>query len=94
MKKYKYKREHFQTQEDFDKFRKVRSRAQIKWLNRKEEKNPSLRERRILKQRLYSRYHYRTDCRKSFAQWLRETCGINDIKRIPLEELREAASKS
>lgn len=94
MKKYKYKRDHFDNQEQFDNYRKRQAKAQNRWLKKAEELNPERRERRLLKQRLYSRYHHHTDCRQSFAEWLKEVFHIEDIKSVTLERLRRIVSKS
>ncbi len=91
---FKYKREHFGTQEQFDRYRERQARAQKKWLKKLEELNPEHRERRLLKQRLYSRYHHHTDCRQSFADWLREKFHIENIKQVAIERLRTMASNS
>ena len=94
MKKYKYKREHFASQADFDRFRENRTNWAKKWLRKHEEANPEHRERRLLRQCLYSRYHYNTDCRQSFNDWLKEAYGIEDIRAVPIEQLRAKVSKS
>ena len=94
MKKYKYKREHFNTEEEYAHFRKRATAGYKKWLNKHEETHPEYRERRILRQRLYSRYYWHTDGRQSFAQWLLEKYGITDIKEVKIEDLRVIARKS
>lgn len=93
-KKYKYKREHFDTQQEYDNFKNRMSKAQKRWLEKSEADNPEKRERRLLRQRLYSRYYWHTDGRQSFADWLLEKYAINDIRQVSLEDLREYASKS
>ena len=91
-KKYKYKREHFDTQEQYDRFKSNRSRWQLTWLRKHEEADPEYKERRLLRQRLYSRYYWHGDGRQSFPDWLKEQYDIEDIKAIPLERLREVAA--
>lgn len=91
-KKYKYKREHFDTQEQYDRFKSNRSRWQLTWLRKHEEADPEYKERRLLRQRLYSRYYWRSDGRETFADWLSKTCAIEDIITIPIERLREVAA--
>ena len=93
-KQYKYKREHFDSQDDFLHFRQMRTEAQKKWLARSEQDNPERHERRILRQRLYSRYYWHSDGRRTFADWLLEKYAIHDIKEVPIEDLRVYASKS
>lgn len=93
MKKYKYKREHFDTQEQFDRYRERQARSQKKWLRKYEELNPEHRERRLLRQRLYSRYHHHTDLRQGFAEWLKKTYDIDDIKSVTAERLKSIVSK-
>ena len=83
MRKYKYKREHFETQEEYNRFRYNRTKWQKEWLARSEKENPERRERRLLRQRFYSRYYYHTDCSMSFGQWLLETYGIEDLDKYP-----------
>ena len=89
MKKYKYKREHFGTQEQFDRYRKRQAKAQKAWLNKVEEANPEHKERRLLRQRLYRHYHYYTDCRQSFVDWLKDVCHIDSLKDIQIDLLRD-----
>ena len=93
MKVYKYKREHFETHEQFDRYRKRQTIAQNRWLKKLEKLNPEHRERRILTQRLYSRYHYHTECRQSFTDWLKEIFNIDDIKSVTIERLRVIARR-
>ena len=93
MKKYKYKREHFNSQEEYDHFRQNRTRWQKKWLEKFEKANPEHKERRLIRQRLYSKY-YHSDSRESFTEWLKKNYGITDIKTIPLDNLRGKVSKS
>lgn len=90
--KFKYKREHFETQEQFDSYRDRQNQSQKKWLKKHEQSYPEHRERRLLKQRLYSRYHYHTDCRQSFREWLKETFYVEDITEVPIEKLRTLAA--
>lgn len=92
MKHYKYKREHFETQEQFDNFRKGRAKAQKKWLKKHELANPEYKERRVLRQRLYSRY-YHSGYKESFAHWLKEVHQIDDMKHISLLALRQRVAK-
>lgn len=93
-KKYKYKREHFDTNEEYASFRKRATAGYKKWLEKHEKEHPEYKERRILRQRLYSRYYWHGDGRQTFAQWLEENLGIEDIRVVPLEDLRVIASKS
>ena len=88
----KYKRDHFDTQEEYDRFRNKHTKWQKSWLDKFEKSNPEHRERRLLRQRLYSRY-YHTDSRLSFKEWLKEIFYIDNIKTISLERLRVAAKK-
>ncbi|MBQ7470889.1 MAG: hypothetical protein IJS97_00470 [Prevotella sp.] len=92
MRFHKYKREHFDTQEEYDHFKSVRTKAMKRWYAKRDEKDPEFRERRILRQRLYSRYYWHGDGRQSFPDWLKEQYDIEDIKAIPLERLREVAA--
>ena len=94
MKKYKYKREHFDSQEQYDSFKGKRTKWQKSWLDKFESANPEHKERRLLRQRLYSRYYHHTDCHQSFAEWLRETLHIDNIKAVSLERLKALVSKS
>lgn len=89
-KQYKYKREHFDTQEGYEHFKKVRTEAQKRWIA-KHDNDPEFKERRILRQRLYSRYYWHSS-RQTFAEWLLEKHGIECIKTIPIERLREIAA--
>ena len=93
-KKYKYKREHFNTQQEFDRFRNRMNVAQKRWREKAEAANPNKRELRLLRQRLYSRFYYHTEGRKKFSDWLFETYGITDIKSLTIDELKVYASKS
>ena len=93
-KQYKYKREHFATQQEYEHFKNRMNEAQKRWLEKSESGNPEKRERRLLRQRLYSRYYWHTDGRQSFADWLLQECGIVDIKTLSLDELRLKVSKS
>ena len=93
-KQYKYKREHFDTQQEYDRFRSRHTEAQKRWLEKSELTNPKKRERRILRQRIYSRYYWHSDGRQSFAEWLVIKYGIADINALPMDELRRYASKS
>ena len=93
-KKYKYKREHFATQAEYEHFKNRMTSAQKRWLEKSEQGNPEKRERRILRQRLYSRYYWHPDGRQSFAEWLVEKYGIADIRSVSLDDLRVIASKS
>ena len=93
MRKYKYKREHFNSQEEYNRFRSNCTRWYKKWLCKHEQEFPEYRERRLLRQCLYSRY-YRSDCRKSFCEWLVEEYGIVDIRTIPTEQLRAIVTNS
>jgi len=93
-KQNKYKREHFDSQDDFLHFRRRCAEAQKKWLQKSEQENPEKRERRILRQRLYSRYYWHSDGRQTFAGWLLEKYSIEDIKQVSLSDLRSCASKS
>lgn len=85
---YKYKREHFNTQQEYDRFKDRQNKAQKRWLKKSESVNPEKRERRLLRQRLYSHFYYYTDGRKKFADWLLEIYGIKDIKCLTIEELK------
>ena len=93
-KKYKYKREHFDTQQEYERFKNRRNRDQKRWLEKSELSNPEKRERRILRQRLYSRYYWHMNGLQSFAEWLSKEYGITDINTISLEDLRVFAVKS
>lgn len=93
-KQYKYKREHFDSQDAFLHFRRRCADAQKKWLRKSEQDNPEKRERRILRQRLYSRYYWHSDGRQTFADWLMEKYSIEDIKEVSMDYLRSCASKS
>lgn len=93
MKKYKYKREHFNTQQEYERFKARMNKAQKRWLEKSEFVNPEKRERRLLRQRLYSRYYYYTDGRKKFADWLLEIYGIKDVKRLTIDELKIYAER-
>ena len=93
-KQYKYKREHFNTQQEYDRFKSRMNKAQKRWLEKSESENPEKRERRLLRQRLYSRYYWQTDGRQSFSYWLLKEYGIDDIKTLSLDELRQKVSKS
>lgn len=92
-KRYKYKRSHFSSDEEYERFRIRSVKAQKRWLKKREDSDPEYRERRILRQRLYSRYYYTTDCRVTFRDWLEEEHGISDISRIQIGDLREIAQK-
>lgn len=94
MKKYKYKREHFDTQEQYERFRAIRAKSQKKWLKKFEQDNPEHRERRLLRQRLYSRYYWCTDGRKTFKEWLQEMFYFDDINAVSTERLKALVSKS
>lgn len=91
---YKYKREHFATQAEYEHFKKRMTDAQKKWLKKREDVNPEFRERRLLRQRLYSRYYWRTNGRQSFADWLREKYSICNLRLVSIDDLRALASKS
>ena len=93
-KQYKYKREHFNTKQEYDRFKNRMNKAQKRWLEKSESENPEKRERRLLRQRLYSRYYWHSDGRQSFSDWLLKECGIADIKALSLDELRQKVSKS
>ncbi len=93
-KNYKYKREHFNTQQEYEHFKDRMNKAQKRWLKKSESANPEKRERRLLRQRLYSRYYWKTDGRQKFSNWLVEKYGIVDIKALSLEELRAYVCKS
>ena len=93
MKKYKYKREHFDSQEQYDSFRGKRTEWQKKWLRKFEDSNPEHKERRLLRQRLYSYYHYHTDCRQSFKDWLKHHLHVEDLKSVSLDRLRVLAKQ-
>lgn len=93
-KQYKYKREHFNTQQEYERFKSRMNEAQKRWLKKSESANPDRRERRLLRQRLYSRYYWYTDGRQSFKEWLVEKYGIFDVKSLTLDELRAVAVKS
>ena len=92
-KHYKYKREHFDTQQEYDRFKSRINKAQKRWLEKSESLNPEKRERRLLRQCLYSRYYWHSDGRQSFADWLQKEYGISDIKPLSLDELRRKVSK-
>lgn len=94
MKKFKYKREHFDTQEQYDAFKRRNTKSRKTWLNKRELLNPELRERRIIRQRLYSLYYNHTDFKTSFRDWLKEEYDIDDINAIGIELLRAKVSKS
>lgn len=91
-KKYKYKRDHFDTQEDYERFKENRTRWQMTWLRKFEQSHPEYKERRLLRQRLYSRYYNHSDGREPFADWLCRTQGIEDIRTFPIERLRKVAT--
>ena len=93
-KQYKYKREHFNTQQEYERFKARMNKAQKRWLEKSESARPEKREWRLLRQRLYSRYYCHSDCRQTFAEWLVIEYGIADIKALSLDELREKVSKS
>ncbi len=94
MKKYKYKREHFSSQEEFERFKKGRTEAMKKWIRKRDSASTEFHERRILRQRIYSRYYWHSDGRQSFADWLLQKYGIEDIKKVSLEDLRVIGKKS
>jgi len=87
-KKYKYKREDFETQAQFDAFRQRSAQAKLRWLEKCEKLNPEHRERRLLWQRLYSRYYYRHTNEMTFQDFLKTEYGIEDRSKITVEELR------
>lgn len=91
---YKYKREHFSTQEEFERFKSRTCRAVKKWLFKTESANPEKKERRILRQRLYSRYYIRCSCNQSFREWIKDVYGVEDIRTVSIEILRAIAGKS
>lgn len=91
-KAYKYKREHFSSQEEYERFRKRMTSAYKRWLNKHESKDPLFREFRLLRQRLYSRYYWHSDGRLSFKDWLKDKYAIEDIKNVPIDVLRDIAS--
>ena len=98
-KQYKYKREHFDTQQEYERFKarmnKARmNKAQKRWLEKSESASPEKREWRLLRQRLYSRYYWHSDGRQTFAEWLVIEYDIADIKALSLDELRQKVSKS
>lgn len=86
-KKYKTKREHFDSQKEFDYYRSKRSFWQKTWLDKYELTHPEHRERRLIRARLYRRY-YNSDCRKTFHEWLAEKYQIDNIKEADIEYLR------
>jgi len=88
-KNYKYKREHFKTQEEYERFKRRANESQKRWLAKVESENPERKERRLLRCRLYSRYYWRSDGRDTFSDWLHENYGITDIKSLSIEELRQ-----
>ena len=94
MKKFKYKREHVDTQEQYDAFKRSNTKSRKAWLEKHELLNPEHRERRIIRQRLYSRYYNHTDFKISFRDWLKEEYDIDDINAIGIELLRAKVSKS
>lgn len=93
-KQYKYKREHFNTQQEYDRFKARMNKAQKRWLEKSESVNPEKREWRLLRQRLYSLYYWHSDGRQTFAEWLAIEYDIADIKALSLDELRQLVSKS
>lgn len=93
MKKYKYKREHFESDEAFERFRKRQAKAQLSWLKKYEETNPEHREKRLLRQRLYSRYYNQSNFRQSFAEWLKEQYRIEDMRMTSVGRLRAIFSE-
>ena len=93
-KQYKYKREHFNTQQEYERFKARMNKAQKRWLEKSESASPEKREWRLLRQRLYSRYYWHSDGRQTFAEWLVIEYGIADIKALSLDELRQKVSKS
>lgn len=93
-KKYKYKREHFSTQAEYEHFKIRKNEAQKRWLEKSESESPEKREWRLLRQRLYSRYYWQSDGRQTFAEWLVIEYGIEDIKALSLDDLRQKVSKS
>lgn len=93
-KQYKYKREHFSSQQEYEHFKSRMNEAQKRWLEKSESCNPEKREIRLLRQRLYSRYYCQKKIRQSFADWLLQECGIVDIKSLSLDELRLKVGKS
>ena len=92
-KKYKYKREHFASQQEYEHFKNRKNEAQKRWLEKSESVNQEKRERRLLRQRLYSRYYWHSDGRQTFAEWLIIEYGIADIKALSLNELRQKVMK-
>ena len=93
-KQYKYKREHFDTQQEYDRFKARMNKAQKRWIEKSESASPEKREWRLLRQRLYSRYYWHSDGRQTFAEWLAIEYGIEDIKALSLDDLRQKVSKS
>lgn len=94
MKKFKYKREHFDTQEQYEAFKRRSTKSRKTWLKKHELLNPEHRERRIIRQRLYSRYYNHTDFKKNFREWLKEEYDIDDINVISIEMLKAKVRKS
>ena len=92
-KKYKYKREHFASQQEYEHFKSRKNEAQKRWLEKSEFGNQWKRERRLLRQRLYSRYYWHSDGRQTFAEWLVIEYGIEDIKALSLDDLRQKVRK-
>ena len=92
-KKYKYKRVHFSTQAEYEHFKRRKNEAQKRWLEKSEFGNQWKRERRLLRQRLYSRYYWHSDGRQTFAEWLVIEYGIEDIKALSLDDLRQKVRK-
>lgn len=93
MKKYKYKREHFASQQEYERFKDRMNKAQKRWLEKSDSASPEKREWRLLRQRLYSRYYWHSDGRQTFSEWIFIEYGISDIKTISLDELRQLVNK-
>lgn len=90
---FKYKRDHFATQEEFERFKMRRTKAQKRWLEKSENLHPEKRKRRLLRQRLYSYYYSHTDGRQPFADWVVEKFGNVDLKNMPLDDLKDLVDK-
>ena len=89
MTRYKYKREHFATQEEDDRFLEKHAAAVKRWYHKE---SPERKERRLLRQRLYSRWYNSTDFKESFRDYL-ISVGIDDINTEPISRLRHFAKK-
>lgn len=90
--KYKYKREHFDSQEGYEKYSAMQSESHKRYyLKHKDEEDPVHREKRLLRQRIYNRWYFGTDMSKSFEEFLQDY-GITDLGTMSVEQLRLSLS--